>query len=77
MRGITCHSHNLTHYIKGTTMKYKFSKFTHDISEFRRVNSTETTTIHADSPEMAWEEFCKAEADPDRIISTEIVFQEV
>jgi hypothetical protein len=58
-------------------MKYKFSKFTHDISEFRRLNSTETTTIHADTPELAWDEFFKSESDPDRIISTEIVFQEI
>jgi hypothetical protein len=58
-------------------MKYKFSKFTHDISEFRRVNSTETTTVYADTPELAWDEFFKAESDPDRIISTEIVFQAV
>jgi hypothetical protein len=58
-------------------MKYKFSKFTHDISEFRRVNSTETTTINAATPELAWDEFFKAESDPDRIISTEIVFQAV
>lgn len=56
-------------------MKYQFNKFTHDISQLRRVNTTETTLIDADTIELAWEAFCAHETDnaPDRSVSTEIV----
>jgi hypothetical protein len=59
-------------------MKYQFTKFTHDISQLRRVNTTETTLIYADTIELAWEAFCAYEIDnaPGRTVSTEIVCQE-
>ena len=54
------------------TNKYKFCKYTHDQTEFRRASTKEIIYIFADTPAQAWELFDE-DNQPDRIESTEIV----